>query len=223
MPNVTPDRSRAWNNAAVLAAMVTLLMLLALPSQVLAQCSTPGNPPCPGTLLTGFYSISKSLVAAGSDNTINLIDPVGSANGGLIGLTPVDICAMIYVFDNNDNLGECCGCPLTPEDLLTFSVSTDLTANWGGPQPPATGTIEIISTFANPRFVSRTAPQCSPGTNFTPARELNGYISYLNPVSEIPLQDSGDPSAELQAGLISKCSALQAQSPPKTCICPSQG
>ena len=37
---------------------------------------------------------------------------------------------MIYVFDDDEEMGECCGCPLTSAQLATFSVESNLTSNW---------------------------------------------------------------------------------------------
>jgi hypothetical protein len=41
-----------------------------------------------------------------------------------------DACAMIYVFDDDEEMVECCGCPLSSADVQYFSVAHDLTANW---------------------------------------------------------------------------------------------
>ena len=54
-------------------------------------------------------------------------------NTGQIG-SPIDpatnqgtVCADIYVFDTNQEMLECCSCPLTANALLTLSVGYDLT------------------------------------------------------------------------------------------------
>src|SRR5580704_3126221 len=39
-----------------------------------------------------------------------------------------NLCADIYVFDNTEEMLECCGCQLTPDGLRTFSINSDLPA-----------------------------------------------------------------------------------------------
>src|ERR1700681_525549 len=45
------------------------------------------------------------------------------------GLTCGNLCAMIYVFDQDQQLSECCGCVETHNGLRTLSVRRDLTSN----------------------------------------------------------------------------------------------
>jgi len=61
----------------------------------------------------------------------------------------VNLCAQIYVFDNDQQLTECCGCLVTPDGLRTLSVSKDLTKNPLTGVVSNNGVIEIISTFPN--------------------------------------------------------------------------
>ena len=62
-----------------------------------------------------------------------LINPAGNANRAFGVVT--DQCAMIYVFDNSEEMGECCGCPITPAQRLSFSVEHNLLSNWIGDRP----------------------------------------------------------------------------------------
>jgi hypothetical protein len=82
----------------------------------------------PGQTLWTYYDTSKNKGAG--DNILTLINPNGSANSNL-GNAAANTCAMIYVFDDDEEMGECCGCPLTPAGIETFSVEGDFTANWG--------------------------------------------------------------------------------------------
>jgi hypothetical protein len=70
------------------------------------------------------------------DNIIRLVNPNGAANGNLAGAKTQTVCAMIYVFDDDEEMGECCGCPLSSAQLGTFSVLHNLTSNWGLTVPP---------------------------------------------------------------------------------------
>jgi len=201
----------------IFSAMVALLSM-AFSKPAAAQCSTPGHPACPGTLLTTYYQTAGSA----ADNMIELINPTGSANFNLIGVEEHDICAMIYVFDANENLGECCGCLISSQGLLTLSVEKSLTANWGlSGGAPSSGAIEVVS--ANPGGNG----DCNAGAGFTTTRELNGDIlryeivapNQLNGItaaggSEVQLQDAGDLPSALQTSLIARCAAL-----PKNAAC----
>ncbi len=92
------------------------------------------------------------------DNIIRLINPNGAANSNLAGAQPQTVCAMLYVFDANQEMGECCGCPLSSAQLATFSVEQNLTSNWGIQGAPPTsasgpdnsnGSIGIVATAPN--------------------------------------------------------------------------
>jgi hypothetical protein len=92
------------------------------------------------------------------DNILRLINPNGAANGNLAGAKPQTVCAMIYVFDDDEEMGECCGCPLSSAGLATFSVNYNLTSNWSLPlsevgaaltNDNALGAIGIVATAPN--------------------------------------------------------------------------
>ena len=87
-----------------------------------------------------------SLAAAlGAPNAIvRVIDPIGNPN--LLSLQNNDMCAMIYVFDDSQSMGECCGCPISPDGLLSLSVLNDLTTNWETPYPHAAGSVVNVVT-----------------------------------------------------------------------------
>src|ERR1019366_9464137 len=91
------------------------------------------NPRGPGNvnyqLIDGFADPDGCNHGGNGDNIIRLINPNGSANPHIGGLSQ-PVCAMIYVFDDDEEMGECCGCPLTSAQLATFSVESNLTSNW---------------------------------------------------------------------------------------------
>ncbi len=102
----------------------------------------------PGQVQWGYYETTEvAALCAGSDpsegcdqggngdSILRLIDPNGSANPALGG-SDQPVCAMIYVFDDDQEMGECCGCPLTSAQLATFSVDKNLTSNWGLGEAP---------------------------------------------------------------------------------------
>jgi hypothetical protein len=77
------------------------------------------------------------------DNIIRLVNPNGAANSNLSVGNPQTVCAMIYVFDDDQEMGECCGCPLSSTQLATFSVEGNLTANWGIQSPETSAPINL--------------------------------------------------------------------------------
>jgi len=109
----------------------------------------------PGAALWTYYDVIGAPGGAG-DNILTLINPNGSANSTLAGTAP-DVCAMIYVFDDDEEMGECCGCPVSPAGIETFSVEHDLTGDWGisgaEGRDNASGAIAIIAAGANVAYV----------------------------------------------------------------------
>jgi hypothetical protein len=91
-----------------------------------------------------------------ADSNLRLSNP--GATGG-------NLCAEIYVFDQDQQLSECCGCLASPDGLLTLSVNSDLTGNPLTGNKSRTGVIEIVSADV-PATVS-----CDPSA-ITPNGEL---------------------------------------------------
>jgi hypothetical protein len=144
--------------AAILIATATLWGLAATAGSLRDSGgkSTQVTGGGPGATLWTYYDTSQNSVGGG-DNIITLINPSGSANPNLGG-PAVNTCAMIYVFDDDQEMGECCGCPLTPAGIETFSVESDLINNWGitGPEGSGSGNgaIAIVGVGTNVPFVA---------------------------------------------------------------------
>jgi len=61
-----------------------------------------------------------------------------------------DVCAYIYVFNDHQQMQECCNCLLTANSLLTFSVINDLTSNpLEAQESLGAGVIKIVGTSTN--------------------------------------------------------------------------
>ena len=75
-------------------------------------------------------------VTGAPDGTVRVTNP-GTSNGNL--------CAMVYVFDNDQQMSECCGCITTPDGLRTFSVLKNLTGNPLTGAVSNNGDIKIVS------------------------------------------------------------------------------
>jgi len=144
-------------------ALAALLVTFGLAASARAM-----TPDVPGQVLYTYYETTESFtscssstadsdgcnVGGGGDNIIRLINPNGGANISLPGSQETTVCAMIYVFDDDEEMGECCGCPLSSTQLATISVEHNLTSNWGlagGPEngDHENGAIAIIAAVPN--------------------------------------------------------------------------
>ena len=81
-------------------------------------------------------------------NTANAPDAtVRAVNDGD---TENNLYASIYMFDDSEELTECCSCLITPDGLLSESVNNNLTANPITGIKPTRGVIKVISDAENP-------------------------------------------------------------------------
>jgi len=72
------------------------------------------------------------------------------------------LCAMIYVFDDTEQLQECCGCPITPDGLRTLSVVNNLSSNFGVNHANLeAGVIKVVSSTLNFSCPTNN-PNCGP-------------------------------------------------------------
>jgi len=128
--------------------------------------------PVPGPVLWTYYQLLYTVNVStapdvpplvsgsiGADNIIRLINPNGTANPSASGGSEQFECAMIYVFDDDEEMGECCGCPLSPAKLTSFSVEHELTSDWGVAIADPTGgnrigAIAIVATAQNPALLA---------------------------------------------------------------------
>jgi len=179
----------------------------ALPGQVLWTYYDTTNPfvPCADFTGAGPGNLDGTCNSGGNgDNIIRLINPNGAANGELVGALEQPVCAMIYVFDDDEEMGECCGCPLTSTQLATISVESQLLENWGvsgGPEGGfhGQGAIAIVAAPLNIALLASNAngsngqgcsatqggtcnfgcdPTNVPGYSVTTANNLLGSITH---------------------------------------------
>lgn len=130
------------------------------------------------TYQVNYYS--NAHVTGAPDGKVRIDNP-GTNNAS-------NLCADIYVFDNTEELLECCGCKLTPDGLRTFSINTDLTANPSNGIVPTTGVIKIISATTNPNPAHPLWGQCDAtgGFSFTnqkgnivPTPDLRAWATHI--------------------------------------------
>ncbi len=148
------------------------------------------------------YKVDYYANAGGSaDATIRMVNP-GTAYAWL--------CADIYVFDSQEELSECCSCPLSPNDLRTFSLNTDLNSN------PLTGTSPTSGSLAVISAASQTGHTCalpdghpgSGGTAVNPVATIRQWTTHIQnngTLTEGVSPDAGNYSANELNALQQQC------------------
>jgi len=155
------------------------------------------------TFLSGYYDFGTGSVV---DNNIELENPT-STNGS--------ICAMIYIFDTREEMGECCGCPITPNQLLHDSIKHVIGNSWTlAPGAPSHGVIQVVSATENNVTVPPSAHPCLPNQFYSPTPTLDGWVTHAQTISaiasltEVPLTDNGDADPTEGTFLINLCGAI---------------
>ena len=141
---------------------------------------------------------ASPLVVLGPDGTVRIDNP---------GLTYGNLCAMIYVFDQDQQMTECCGCVETHNGLRTLSVRSNLTSNPLTGAISNNGVIKVVSAAVN------NSP-CDPSANVAPKANLRVWVTHLQnpvggafPITETESSDSTLGATEL-ANLQAQCSFI---------------
>jgi hypothetical protein len=120
------------------------------------------------------------------------------------GLTYGNLCAMIYVFDADQQLTECCGCVETHNGLRTLSVRSNLTSNPLTGVVSRNGVIKVVSAAVNDS-------PCDPTSNVKPTANLRAWVTHVQnavgtawPITETESSDSTLGATEL-ANLQAQC------------------
>jgi len=146
------------------------------------------------------YFANNIPAATVPDATVRISNP---------GLTYGNLCAMIYVFDNDQQLTECCGCVETHNGLRTLSVKRDLTSNPLTGVRSNNGVIKIVSAAVN-------NTPCDATSNVAPRANLRSWATHIQnfnpvgiawPITETEFSDSTLGATEL-ANLQAQCAFL---------------
>ena len=111
-----------------------------------------------------------------NNSATNLDATVRVAN---VGMTSGPLCAMVYVFDAQQEMTECCGCPVSQDGLLTLSVNHDLTNHPATGIRPEAGVIEIVSAES-------VSNQSCDASNVAPGGELSAWATHLQRLTTPP-------------------------------------
>ncbi len=192
----------------------TAVALLGLAATLSAQVEAPD------TFKVNYYSNPTPQVSCDvtpdvtpvTDTTVRITNvgtQLGSKND-----PSGNLCALIYVLQPDQELAECCGCRITPDGLLTLSVSTDLTSNPLTAVTLTTGDIKIISSTS----CNAAAP--------VPAAGIRAWATHLQndgSTTETEFTDSTLSAGEMKR-LASRCGAIiNNGSLFGQCVCPGGG
>jgi hypothetical protein len=182
------------------AAVATALVLAASSSTYLAQDD-------PYAL--SYYD--NAHTSGAPDATLRLIND---------GTTEGTLCANLYVFNGDQEMEECCSCPITPDGLLTYSVNANVTGN------PLTGgvlkhgVIKLIS--GNPD------PTCNPAAVAVQGG-LRGWVTHIQKgtgtsfvTTEEELSDSFLSRSELGTLELDCAILLELEDGQGACSCPPE-
>ena len=157
-----------------------------------------------GTQASGTLTVEPLLAmtyfdaTSGTDSTIRISNP---------GTTGQDLCTMIYVFDWDQQMSECCGCIVFQDGLLSLSLKQNLLSN------PLTG---VASTSGTVVLVSAQEPSnggCN-ASSMTPTGTVVAWATHL-PQSNGAMSSAEVPfsvstlSTTLLSSLQAQCSFIQ--------------
>ena len=196
-----------WAGLLAMALGAVMLSPAAFAGTLRNSASNSAGGATGGTFLSAYFDFGAG------DNLLRLENPT-AANGNL--------CAMIYVFNTSERMGECCGCLLTPNELLESSIKTVLGTGWGfGGGPPSSGVIQIVTAMPNNNR------QCSPQQAYSVTPTLDGWVTHpqtlasISTLTEVPLKDNGSADPVEAASLIGDCGAILGNgSGTGSCTCP---
>jgi hypothetical protein len=169
----------------------TILSILAI-ALVLGVASATAVAQDSSTYAVTYYSNANT--AGAPDATVRVIND-GNTGGSL--------CAAFYVFDDSQEMQECCSCPVTADGLIAESVNRYLLSNSLTSFVNVKGVIKVVSTNAP-------SGSCDP-TKGSPTAGIRGWATHIQratsgyAITETELHDANLAASEL-AGLQQFCS-----------------
>ena len=174
--------------------------------------------PIPGTEIVGYFDFDEPTTDNGTGDGDNVVRIVND--------TSKEMCALIYVFDDDEEMGACCGCVLSPNKLISLSVERDLTSSWReASMDQESGVVYAFSSAPNNRQCLLSNGKrnyacnsgCDPSLGFqpptTPIPHINGNITRVQRIGEVAsitetdMTNVGDDDSQEHA-LASQCSNI---------------
>lgn len=135
-----------------------------------------GNAFAQGT--NAFYYVtyfSNANTVGSPDAVLRLVNDGDASTGQVAGQPNGTLYASLYVFDDSQEMQECCNCTVSADGMLSESVNLNLTSNTlTGRLETSRGVVKIIgSTISDP-------------TNNGPKTGLRGTMTHIQATSNIP-------------------------------------
>jgi hypothetical protein len=141
--------------ASYIVSTLAVILMLGLASGV-AVAQSPAVPV--GDASVYFVTYFSNNVTAAPDQTVRIVHD---------GVTQGNLFAAYYVFDDSQELIECCACVITPDGINSESVRKNLTAN------PLTG---IIPTRGVIKVIGSTTGSAA---RVSPSAGLHGWATHI--------------------------------------------
>jgi hypothetical protein len=167
-----------------------------------------------GSLVLAVDFYANANIAGAADGTLRLLNDGNASDASPAG----DLCAAIYVFDDNENQQECCSCRVTPNGYLSLSINSNLTANNAPNKTLHRGVIKILSSAPS-------GGVCDPTTANTHTHKgIHGWLTHIEKVGagfDHSTEDLKDSTASLsEAGHLAEgCSLIRSAGHGVTGVC----
>jgi hypothetical protein len=140
-----------------------------------------------------------------SDSIVRLTNP---------GLSGEDLCAMIYVFNSDQQLSECCGCFLSRNSLRTLSLKKDLVSNTLTGATLKSGSVVVVTSKFNTNQNCDASVPVPSGTGLAWSTRLQAskddeLVATETPFSTVPLGDSELNGLQSQCGFVRELGGTQ--------------
>jgi hypothetical protein len=195
-------RNSSWSSYTVLTVVIVCLAAGSASAQITQDEPTD-------TYQVTYYS---NALLKWPDGTVHIVNPGTSltkidANGRPLN---GNLCADIYVLNNDQQVVECCGCLLTPDAEKTLSIDSDLLSNPINPKNVTTdGVIKAVSAAPGSSNV------CNPSTTtIKPTAALRLWATHIQvqPYGSYPETEEEFAAAPLSvyelSNLENQCSAI---------------
>lgn len=123
---------------------------------------------------TNYFS--NNTTAGAPAATLRFTEQQSQSNPGVAPAQDyLETCAMIYVYAADQQLAECCGCPVSLNGLVHENVQKDLLGNTLTRVVPNEGVIQIVSGLYES---VGTLGYCDP-TDVVPVPEINSWVTHV--------------------------------------------
>ena len=150
---------------------VFVMLVIAMIGTAVAQTEGPAGD-------FSYYFVtyfSNGNTSGAPDAVLRLINDGDYSTAQTEGKPNGNLWASIYVFDDSQELQECCNCFISPDGLLSESLNKELMANTlTGRDETSRGVIKVISTYND-----------DPTNNY-PFPGIRGWMTHIQAASNIP-------------------------------------